>query len=208
MDIGYRIRKRRKELNLSQEELAKKVGYESRSAISKLEKEANGMTQSKLLLLAKALECSPSYLMGWEDEEADVFGIPGVMPIKTKKFPLLGNVACGEPIFAEQHFESFVEAGVNLDADFCLKAQGDSMINARIFDGDVVFVRKQPDVENREIGVVLIGDEATIKRVYKYTDRIILQPENPTHQPLIYEGEKLNEIRILGKVVAFMSIAR
>jgi len=104
-----------------------------------------------------------------------------------------------------EHFESYVEAGANIRADFCLRVKGDSMINARICDGDIVFIRKQPDVNDGEIAAVLIDNEATLKRVYKKKGEIILVAENPAYKPLVYKGEELNEIRILGKAIAFQS---
>lgn len=115
------------------------------------------------------------------------------------------TIAAGQPIFAEEHFESYVEAGANIRADFCLRVKGDSMINARICDEDIVFIRKQPDVNDGEIAAVLIDNEATLKRVYKKKGEIILVAENPAYKPLVYKGEELNEIRILGKAIAFQS---
>ncbi len=127
----------------------------------------------------------------------------GIRPISTKKLPMLGNVACGEPIFADESRESFVDVGNNIDADFCLTAKGDSMINARIFDGDILFVKSQDIVDDGEIAVVLIEDEATVKRVFydRENDILTLVPENPTYKPMRYSGEQLDHIRILGKVV-------
>lgn len=130
----------------------------------------------------------------------------GVQQVSTKRFRVLGDIACGKPIYAEEHFETYVEASSSIKADFCVTAKGDSMINARIFDGDVVFIRKQPDVENGEIAAVIIDDSVTLKRVYKYPNRIELRPENPTYRVQNYEGEELEKIRILGKAVAFQSI--
>lgn len=207
MEIGERIKKRREELGMSQEELAKKVGYTSRSSIAKLETNANGMTQSKIVKFANALETTPSFLMGWEDD-TNYYNSYGLRPITTKKFPMLGEIACGQPIYANQDYETYIEASSDIQADFCLTAKGDSMINARIFDGDIVFIRKQPDVDNGEIAAVVIGDEATLKRVYKYENRLELRPENPTHEVMNYEGEELNHIVILGKAVAFQSYVR
>ncbi len=103
------------------------------------------------------------------------------------------------------HFESYIEAGANIRADFCLRVKGDSMINARICDGDIVFIRKQPNVNDGEIAAVLIGDEATLKRVYKKKNEIILVAENPNYAPMVYKNHELNEIIILGKVIAFQS---
>ena len=99
----------------------------------------------------------------------------------------------------------FVMANNDINADFCLKAKGDSMINARIFDGDIVFIRQQPTVNNGEIAAVIIDNEATLKRVYLYDNRLELRPENPTYPVLNYEGEQLDSIRIIGKAVAFQS---
>lgn len=98
----------------------------------------------------------------------------------------------------------------DIRADFCLRACGDSMINARIYDGDIVFIREQPMVEKGEIAAVIINDEATLKRVYYYPEqnKIILNPENPAYEPFVYVGEELNSIRILGKAIAFQSDVR
>lgn len=127
-------------------------------------------------------------------------------PIKTKKFPLIGEIACGEPILAEQHFEGYVEAGANIRADFCIRARGDSMVNIRILDGDIVFVREQPDVENGEIAAVLIDNEATLKRVNKNVPGFLqLMPENPDYEPIVINLKEPTEVRIMGKAVAFQS---
>ena len=130
-----------------------------------------------------------------------------LMPVSKHRIPLLGEIACGEPIFADEDRESYVEAGTDIQADFCLRAKGDSMIGARIMDGDIVFVRKQDIVENGEIAVVIIDDEATLKRVYYYPEqgKLLLMSENPAYEPFIYVGEELNEIHILGKAIAFQS---
>ena len=132
-----------------------------------------------------------------------------IFPIHTVRIPFLGEIACGEPIYADEDRESYVLAGTGIKADFCLRAKGDSMINARILDGDIVFIRRQDMVENGEIAAVIINDEATLKRVYYYRDKnlLILKPENPAYQDLIYTNEELETIKILGKAVAFQSDA-
>ncbi len=129
----------------------------------------------------------------------------GLRPIAMKKFPMLGEIACGDPIYCNQDYETFIEASANIKADFCLEAKGDSMINARIFNGDIVFIRAQNDVENGEIAAVVIDDAATLKRVYKYQNSIELRAENPTHKPINLEGIEMETVRILGKAVAFQS---
>ncbi len=125
---------------------------------------------------------------------------------KTSKVPLVGAIACGEPILAAENIEGEVDVPERIHADFALRCKGDSMINARIHDGDIVYIRQQPAVNNGEIAAVLIGDEATLKRVYVYEDHVVLQPENPSYEPLVYFGEAMSTVRILGKAVGFTSI--
>ncbi len=203
-----RIRARREELNLSQDELAKRMGYKSRSTINKIELGINDVSQSKIIAFAEALNTTVGYLMGDSEVSSSEYDKLGLKSVKTKKFPMLGEIACGKPIYANEEYETFVEAAEDINADFCLTAKGDSMINARIFDGDIVFIREQPDVDNGEIAAVLIEDEVTLKRVYKYENRLELRPENPTYKVLNYEGEELNHIRIIGRAVVFQSVVR
>ena len=140
------------------------------------------------------------------EKVSDLPQSPDILPLpKTKRVPLLGTIACGEPILAEENLDGYVAMADEVEADFALRCRGDSMVNARILDGDLVFIRQQPDVENGEIAAVLIGDEATLKRVYKYPEQVVLQPENPKYPPLVYSGEQLQDFRILGKAVAFLS---
>lgn len=194
-------------------ELAKITGISK----SSLQRYATGETK-KIPIdcieeIARATGVSAKYLMGWEDtQEQDDLSIlmekyDNIRPIKLKRFPLLGEIACGQPIFADEDRESFIMADMDIKADFCLRAKGDSMINARIYDGDVVFIREMPMVDNGDIAAVIIEDEATLKRVYYYPEKnkLMLVAENPAFEPLVYIGEELNYIRILGKAVYFMS---
>ncbi len=208
--FGDKVKHRRLELGLSQEKLATQCGYTDRSSIAKIENGTIDVSRTKIAIIAKALLVSPAYLMGWTDEENTLANIKNISPITTQRIPMLGKIACGKPIYANEDKESYVQAGTNLHADFCLTACGDSMINARIFDGDIVFCRAQEMVENGEIGVVVIGDEATLKRVYYYPEKkkIVLQAENPKYEPLVYINEELDEIHIIGKAVAFQSDVR
>ena len=215
MTIGDRIKHLRKEAGLTQKELALKCGYTSLTTINKIELGINSVPLSIVEKIAKVFNVSPAYLMGWEEKTTpqngiDLFKLDNIFPISTQKIPFLGSVACGEPIYAEEDKESYIQLGTNVNADFCLRAKGDSMIGARIHDGDLVFVRKQEMVDNGEIAVVLIGDEATLKRVYYYPEsqKLMLQAENPSYAPFMYVGEELDQIRILGKAVAFQSDVR
>ena len=204
----YNIEQRRKELGLTLEEVGKAVGV-SKSTVKKWETGyINNMKSDKIALLANVLQISPLEFLDIKTEGNMIENkYDNIFPIETHKIPLLGEIACGEPIFAGEDKESYVEAGTNIKADFCLKAKGDSMINARIHDGDIVFIRSQEMVENGEIAAVIIDDEATLKRLYYYPEKgqLILNPENTAYSPLVYIGEDLNKIRILGKAIAFQS---
>lgn len=210
MTVGEKIREARLKKGYTQTELAELLGYKSRSSINKIEVEGRDIPRSSVIKFAKALDVTPAYLMGWEDEpkpEQSLYDrFDNLHPVKLKRFPLLGEIACGEPIYAEEDHESYVSADADIRADFCLKAKGDSMINADICDGDVVFIRQQDMVENGEIAAVIIEDEATLKRVYydRENNRLQLIAENPRYAPLVYTGEELNYIRILGKAVTLM----
>lgn len=136
--------------------------------------------------------------------------VPGIFPLESRRFPMLGEFACGKPMMAYEDLESYVISGTDLHADFCLRARGDSMIGARIMDGDIVFIRSADMVSNGEIAAVVIDNEATLKRVYYYPEeqKLILTPENPKYPPLVYIGNQLAEIRILGQAIAFQSDIR
>ncbi len=207
METHENIKILREHLGLSQEALAEKVGYGDRSSIAKIEAGKVDLSQSKIAAFASALNVTPAQLMGLDIEGP--YLPTNIIPMpKTYKVPLIGNIACGQPILAVEENDEVVEVPENIKADFALCCKGDSMINARIFDGDIVYIRKQPEVETGEIAAVRIGDEATLKRVRLYPDKIILEPANPMYEPLVYRGEELNDIEILGKAVAFTSIVR
>lgn len=213
MTIGERIKSLRESKRITQTELAEKLGTTKQNIYKYENGIITNIPSDKIELMAKCFEVSPGYIMGWEDEnELDGLSIlmekyDNIRPIKLKRFPLLGEIACGQPIFADEDRESFIMADMDIRADFCLRAKGDSMINARIYDGDVVFIREMPMVDNGDIAAVIIDDEATLKKVYYYPDKgkLVLYPENPDYEPFIYVGEELNTIRILGKAVYFMS---
>lgn len=194
--IGQRIKRLRKQLGLSADEVAKAL-EKDRSTYYRYESdEIENMPISVLPKLAKVLQTSEAYILTGKRVEA----------LQTKRIPILGAVAAGEPILATEDYEDYVELGDDgIRVDFCLRVKGDSMKDARIMDGDIVFVRRQPTVENGDIAVVLIDDEVTLKRFYITEQGIILKPENPAYEPMFFSHEDFRQIRILGKAVAFQS---
>ena len=194
--------------NMSQAELARETGID-RSSISLYLSGKYSPKGDKLYILANALNVSVAWLAGFDAPKKDKKLADNIIPLpKTKRVPLLGTIACGEPILATENIDKYIEMPESVGGTFALKCKGDSMINARIFDGDIVYIREQPDVENGEIAAVLIGDEATLKRVYKSPTKVILHPENPLYKDMVFVEEEMNEVRIIGKAIAFLSAAR
>lgn len=202
MDVKDILKSRRIDLQLTLKDVASKVGV-SEGTVSRWESgDIENMRRDKIVALSKALQISPAVIMGWEEAPPPY---SNVHPIGTRRFPVLGAVACGEPILMTGDKEVYVDATTDIHADFVLIAHGDSMIGARIHDGDIVFVRSQDVVENGEIAVVAIDDEATLKRFYRYGELIVLRSENPSFKDLEYKESDAKNIRILGKAVAFQS---
>lgn len=155
--------------------------------------------------IAKVLGVDPSWLL--QKESSPLPSNISPMP-ETYTVPLLGEIACGKPILAVGDATETVDVPSWVHADFALKCKGDSMINARIFDGDIVYIRKQSQVDNGQIAAVRIGEEATLKKVYYTGSRITLRAANPLYEDLVYEESQLDEVEILGKAVAFTSMIR
>lgn len=201
-----RIKSRRTELGLTVEELAHKMGYKDKSSISKIERGKADIPQSKIAAFADALETTPAYLMGWEEQPSPAASKeptipPGFEPMpEMDMVPLVGRIACGTPITAEQNVERIVCVPSKWRSTFTLTCKGDSM-EPRIHDGDLVAIRSQPEVENGEIAAVRIGEEATLKHVYLHENFIELRPENPAFSSIILSREDMNTVVIEGKAV-------
>jgi len=217
MKVSQKIYKLRTEKDMTQAQIAKIAGV-SDKAVSAWE---SGIRDPKLKAIQNICAYFKLDMNAFVDESLDDFvplhtpecaTIPAatnILPMpEMRKIPLLGTIACGAPVLADEHIEGQVDIPANIHADFALTCKGDSMINARIFDGDIVYIRQQDTVENGEIAAVLIETEATLKRFKRLPDRIILEPENPLYDPLVYRKEEMNEVRILGKAVAFTSSVR
>ena len=198
-DLSTRVRLRREQLGLSQEELARRMGYRSRSSITKLEKGINDLPQSKVEELAQALETTPAALLGLD---APCACPPGFEPLPTMvQVPLIGSIACGTPITAEQNIECYIGVPAAWHADFALTCHGDSM-SPTICNGDIVCIRCQPEVEQGEIAAVRVGEEATLKHFHRQGDAVMLLADTAAVcPPMFYAGEPLSELHIEGKAV-------
>ena len=198
--------------NLKQVDILNKVEqagyYISKSALSQYINGKTAPDQEKLSILSEVLKVNETWLMGYDVpmelgfKEAKISNLIQ-MPELNKKVPLLGNIAAGTPILADENVEMYVDLDRTVSADFCLRVKGDSMINANIRENDIVFIRKQSDVDDGEIAAVLIDDEATLKRVYKMGGQVILRAENPKYEPITLNGDK--QVFILGKATYKLS---
>lgn len=199
------LRELRNIKGLNQQNLADKLNV-SRSTIANWE---NGISQpdnDKLLALADYFKVSTDYLLGQTKKTPDFSEVPDIISFDGfKQIPILGTIACGEPILAEENIEGYTNVELNIHADFALRCKGDSMA-PKFLDGDIVLIRQQPVVENGQIAAVLIDNEATLKRVYVNKSDILLSPENLNYQPMVYVGEQMNSIRILGLAIGYTRI--
>lgn len=208
MTMYKRIKELRENLGMSQQELAEKVGFKTASAVNKIELGLRDLNQSKILAFAKALNTSPSFLLGCDDQKTNIPDGFLPLPVMNKK-PRLGVISCGEPISSEENFDGYDDVPEHILCDFTLKCEGDSMIGARIFDGDIVYIRQQSTINNGEIAAVLIDNsDKLLKRVYKTDDTIILQAENPAYSPISFSKEDMNRVKIIGKAVGFTSVLK
>lgn len=205
MTTGHRMKIRRKEIGLSAERVAEILGVSPATIYRYENGDIEKVPGDLLAPIAAALQTTPQALMGWE-EFKNPFP-PNINPLpKMREWPVLGATACGTPIHREL-LEETVLAPDDIKADVVFRCIGDSMINARIFDGDAVFIRLQPEVENGQIAVVRIEDEYTLKRVYVWEDYVELRPENPKFPAIILRDKELSADRfeIVGLAVAFLS---
>lgn len=203
--IGNRIRSRREELGLTMDDVAAEIGL-NKSTIQRYE--SGSIRTIKLPVIeaiARVLDVDAAWLCCKTDKmHSFPANVSPLLPMK--KIPLVGEIACGAPILAEQHITDYVDMPEHIRADFALKCRGDSMVGAGIRDGDIVYIRQQPIVNNGQIAAVLIDgseSEATLKRFYLSDDVLTLQAENPSVPPKIFIGGEIEEVRVLGLAVGY-----
>lgn len=188
--MGDRIRARREKLGLSQDKIAEKMGYKSKASIFKIEQGITDLPLSKIQELARILSTTPDYIMGLEDGREVKFSM---------SIPILGPIACGQPIEAVENLEWI---DVDEKCDYGLIAKGDSMSGVGIYDGDLILLDKTEHLDNGEIGAVCVGEDVTLKKFYHYPEknRIVLRATNPDYEDQIYIGDELKDIRIIGRM--------
>lgn len=203
MSIAENIKRIRLEHGLSQAEFGKIAGVSDKAVstwelgtktprMGAVEKIANYFGITKSAIVDDVQPASPSPIP------------PGFIPMPPmRKVPLVGSIACGTPILAQQNIDGSVDAPEDIRCDFALRCKGDSMIDAGIHDGDAVYIRIQPEVENGEIAAVRVGEEATLKRVYYDGTTLTLMPANASFAPMVYTGPQLDEVHIEGRVVGW-----
>ena len=197
---------------LTQDELANQLGV-TKSTVSMYENGQRTPPFETMEKIADFFNVDMDYLRGKSRLSGTLFdplSVSGIFPPPTtSKKPRLGRISCGIPIDSAENFDGFDDVPDTIQCDFTLICEGDSMIGARIQDGDVVYIRQQPDVESGQIAAVLIdGTEKLLKRVLLKPNRIILQAENRAYEPLIFDGEEMNRVSIIGRAVGFTSVIR
>lgn len=200
MTLGDRIRSRREELRMSQEELATRLGYKSRSTIAKIESGENDLTQSKIVAFAEALNTTARWLLDYDDSDTTL--PPGAHRPQFKKVPMLGYAAAGQPLEDLNQDTPYYDIENKYDVDFCITVRGDSMIDANINDGDIVFIKSMPEVPNGKIACVEIDNEKVcLKRFYKSGKTVSLASANSKYAPMFFTEDNCENIKVLGLAV-------
>lgn len=214
MKVSDKIIKLRAEKELTQQDIAKIAGVSDR-AVSSWE---NGTRSPKLGPIKKICEHFGIDLTSFIDDSCDDYDVvphsvalpPNMYPARWREpVPLVGDIACGTPILAEQNITDYVQTPEHIHADFALRCQGESMKDAGVHTGDIVFIRQQPEVINGQIAAVLVdGAEsgATLKRVYLHGDVLTLQAANPKVDPQIFIGADIERVHIIGLAVGFVHV--
>ena len=203
ISFGERLKTLREDADMTMRDLGEKVGL-SEATLSRYESGKMEAKQTTIKVFSDIFGVSPAWLIGYDG--AQKYAEPETRV--AKRIPVLGCIAARKPAVACENIEWYEHVLEDDKVDFCLKVKGDSMIGARIFDGDIVFVRNQSEIENGEIAVIMIDDEATLKRVYQINGSVILRPENPMYQDMVFSKKDMKNVQVLGKVIYFKSEVR
>lgn len=202
-DIAKRLLETIQKRQMTYGDLAAKTGI----AKSAIQRYATGETKKiplpRLEALADALGVSAAYLMGWDEPSPASRPLPaGLLPVVKRRIPIIGHVAAGVPIMAEREYEEYEDDTYGISCDYVLRVEGDSM-EPRVLDGDIVYVRQQPDVDDGQIAVVGVDDSVTLKVVYHLPNGLQLVSLNPKYKPMIYTQANTDYLAIIGLAVAY-----
>ena len=207
------------EKGLTIPDVARNCGLTDSTVRSIIDRKQKKVALSVAFKISEGLNVSLQRLNGSEDTVKLQYGsmtptknisIPlasNIEPLpKTKKIPIVGEIACGTPILAQENITDYADMPKNINADFALICKGDSMVGAGIQDGDIVYIKKQDIVQNGQIAAVIANDncEATLKRFYRDGNKVTLTPENPAYPPMVYVNEEINSLRVIGKAVGYL----
>lgn len=201
MTLGNRVKLLREKMGMTQLELAQKLGYKSKSSVAHIEN-GRDIPRAMVVTLAKILDTTPSYLMGWDDDKPNAEIISHGQNIY--QIPVFESVSAGFGAYACSDVIDYLHLYIANPADvpdmLCIKVSGVSMF-PKIEDGDIIVVRKQSSVDSGSIAVVLVdGDEGFVKRVVYDDDTIELQSINPEYAPKIFKGADVLRVRVVGLV--------
>ena len=201
-DIGSKIKAARKAAHMGQAELGEAIGI-GKSSISEWESGKRSPDIDKIKDIAKVFNVTPAYLMGWDEPSPASRPLPaGLLPVVKRRIPILGHVAAGVPIMAEREYEEYEDDTYGLSCDYVLRVEGDSM-EPRVMNGDIVYVRQQPDVDDGQIAVVGVDDSVTLKVVYHLPNGLQLVSLNPKYKPMIYTQSNTDYLAVIGLAVAY-----
>lgn len=194
---------RRKELGLTMKQVAEAVGVSEATVCRWESGQIANMRRDRINNYAKILRVDPNFIMTGEKKANILSGISNIIPIEPmERIPLLGAIACGDPILAQENIEDYIDLPRTIKADFALTCEGDSMIDAGIKDGDVVYIRSQPEVQNGQIAAVLVdGESATLKRFFFNDGVVTLMAANQSYPPIVKAGSDVEQVRVLGLAV-------
>ena len=198
----------RKRDGYSQTELADKLKI-SRSAIGMYESGKREPDFETLEALADTFNVNMDTLLGKADDIKTPPLPSNLIPARFRQAPLVGEIACGTPILAEQNIIDYIDVPEHIQCDFALKCRGNSMIDLGVKDGDVVYIRSQPEVQNGQVAAVIVDgaeSEATLKKFFRYDNHVMLIPANSEEAPFAFYGEEMSRVHVQGLAVGFTHV--
>lgn len=207
MEIKDILAKLKSENGLTTHQLSQLSGVPKGTLNKLLNGETTNPRGDTLKKIAAALNYSPDIFYARDEDRLFLHRLENssdILPLHRRSIPMPGEIAAGRPLFMDEQYE-FISCADTLNCDFALRVRGDSMTGARINSGDIVFIRRQDDVDDGEIAAVILDDQITLKRVFHIKNGLQLLSMNDKYAPMVFTFDSCNVIRILGKAVGFQS---